>query len=90
MSLYAWLLAGYRTNSPLTNLALVGFLERLASPRRLNLEPMLYQASLGPQRSASGAAGVAPKVIPTPSHSIALQQQFRKVTDLRPASSTSG
>lgn len=40
---YAWLLQGYRTNAPFTNHAILSFLRRIAEPRQLNLEPMLYQ-----------------------------------------------
>jgi timeless len=44
---YAWLLQGYRTNSPFTNHALLGLFRRLADPQQLNLEPMLYQVGWG-------------------------------------------
>lgn len=40
---YSWLLQQYRANSPFTNHALTSFLARIADPRGLNLEPMLYQ-----------------------------------------------
>lgn len=36
--------AGYRTNAPFTNHAIVAFLRRISDPAQLNLEPMLYQA----------------------------------------------
>ncbi|KFM27204.1 Timeless-like protein [Auxenochlorella protothecoides] len=41
-----WLLSGYRENSSFANHALVSFLERVSSPKSMNLEPMLYQMSV--------------------------------------------
>lgn len=43
---YSWLLQGYVSNAPLTNHALLRFLQRLADPQGLDLEPMLYQVRL--------------------------------------------
>lgn len=38
-----WCLTGYATNSRFVNHCLITFLQRIADPDGLNLEPMLYQ-----------------------------------------------
>eukprot|EP00887_Chlorella_sp_A99_P001979 scaffold18.g1979.t1 len=43
---YVWLLREYKANAPFTNHAIVSFLRRIASPRQLDLEPMLWQLSV--------------------------------------------
>ncbi|EIE20339.1 hypothetical protein COCSUDRAFT_58046 [Coccomyxa subellipsoidea C-169] len=43
---YTWLLQGYATNSRFVNHCLITFLQRIADPDGLNLEPMLYQVSV--------------------------------------------
>jgi len=40
-------LQGYRTNSAFTNHSILSLLRRVANPRQLDLEPMLYQVGWG-------------------------------------------
>ena len=40
------LTAGYATNTPFLNHCLAAYFRRIADPKGLNLEPMLYQVGL--------------------------------------------
>eukprot|EP00891_Asterochloris_glomerata_P008793 jgi/Astpho2/8793/Aster-05348 len=43
---YTWLLRGYATNTAFLNHCLAAYFRRIADPKGLNLEPMLYQLSV--------------------------------------------
>ena len=57
--------AGYRTNAAFTNHAIVSFFRRIAEPRQLNLEPMLYQVGALLWLIVPVASGLVANVIPS-------------------------